>query len=245
MNTGTLSHEQSRHFRSQGYFILPRVFTLIETTAMRDFVVAESARDFARTTQTGGPTMKLYGLYGRNPEVMRRVITHPVLVGALQSLLGPNVVFVTNRHNHATINSMQGKPAEGLHRDILQPTRGLVTAAIYLQSSTIDNGATRIIPGSQDMPYVGVPQPTGGGTWMAEHHEYEGMEDQAISVPLQEGDVLLFNGLLFHGVGTNTSGGSRISMTLGFRAVDELDIRPDGIRQIVVAGEQTYRGNDR
>ena len=41
------------------------------------------------------------------------------------------------------------------------------------------------------------------------------------------------------------SGDSRMSMTLAYRAVDELDANPDSLRQLVVAGEQTYRGNDR
>ncbi|MEU2900885.1 phytanoyl-CoA dioxygenase family protein [Streptomyces sp. NPDC001273] len=240
-----LSHEQARHYRSQGYCRLPNVFSGGQTAELRDFVSSEAKKDPERARKIGGPTVKLYGLYQRNPELLGRVIRNPNLIGALQGLLGPNVVFVTNRHNHATINDKQGEPAEGLHRDILQPTRGLLTAAVYLQDSTAENGATRIIPGSHEMPYVGVPQADGGGTWMAEHEEYAGLEDQALSVPMPEGGVLLFNGLAFHGVGGNTSGGSRMSMTLGFRSADELDAAPDGERQIMVAGRHIYRGNDR
>ena len=244
MNIGTLSHEQARHFRSQGYFKLPTVFNPDETGELREFVSAEAAKDPEHARRLGGPAVKLYGLYDRNSELMHKVVTHPVLRGALQSILGPNVAFVKNRHNHATINDNQGEPAEGLHRDILQPTRGLLTAAVYLQESTIENGATRIIPGSHNMPYVGVPQAKGGGTWMAEHEEYAGMEDQAISVPMPEGSVLLFDGLVFHGIGRNDSGGSRMSMTLGYRSIDELDAQPDSSRLIVVSGEHIYRGND-
>jgi phytanoyl-CoA hydroxylase len=176
---------------------------------------------------------------------MRRVIGNRALTGALVSLLGPNVVLVTNRHNHATLNNYLGTPAEGMHRDILQPTRSIITAAIYLQDSNLGNGATRIIPGSHNLPYVGVPQANGGGTWISEHEEYAGLEDQALPVPMDEGSVLLFNGSLFHGVGYNPSGQTRISMTFGFRSVDELDAKPDKSRQVIVAGEYMYRGNDR
>jgi phytanoyl-CoA hydroxylase len=244
MSLGTLSHEQARHFRNQGYYRLPQVYSPADTAEMRDFVRSEAERDPDRLRQLGGPALKLYQLHSRRPELMERVIRHPALVGALQSILGPNVVFVTNRHNHATINNQQGQPAEGLHRDILQPTRGLVTAAVYLQDSTLENGATRLIPGSHELPYVGVPQVSGGGTWMGDHPEFEGLEDQAIQVPVPEGGVLLFNGLAFHGVGENRSGESRMSMTLGFRAADELDAQPDMTRQILVAGDLIYRGND-
>ena len=211
---------------------------------MREFVAAEAAKESERARQVGGRAMKMYGLYDRNPEVMHRVIAHPVLVGALKSVLGPNVIFIKNRHNHATMNDQQGGPPEGLHRDILQPTRSILTAAVYLEESTVKNGATRLIPGSQEMPYVGVPEETGGGVWMAEHEEYAGLQDQAVSAPMPEGGVLLFSSLVFHGVGGNTSGGSRMSITLAYRAADELDANSDVARQIVVAGEQTYRGND-
>ncbi|HWT55859.1 MAG TPA: phytanoyl-CoA dioxygenase family protein [Candidatus Microsaccharimonas sp.] len=242
MSYGSLSHEQARFFRNQGYFRLPDVFTRNETSTLRSFVSTEAAT--VTQPQPDNPNNKLYRLYERNPDLMEQVIRKEKLVGALVSLLGPNIVFVQNRHNHATLNSQQGAPTEGLHRDILQPTRGLITAAVYLQAATVENGATRFIPGSQDFPYVGVPQQNGGGTWLAEHEEYAGLEDQAIPVPMEEGSVLLFNGLAFHGVGGNVSGKPRMSMTLGFRSVDELSANPDIDREVLVTGQYIYRGND-
>lgn len=240
---GSLSHEQARHFRNQGYFRLIGAFDKDQTAELRDFVEEEISKQ-DDNSDPDNPNKKMYSLYARNPELMSRTIGNKALLDALESLLGPNIVFVKNRHNHATINNQTGEPAEGLHRDILQPTRGLVTAAVYLQDSTIENGATRIIPGSVDFPYVGAPQENGGGTWMNDHDEFDGMEDQAVSVPMPEGSVLIFNGLLFHGVGKNTSGSPRMSMTLGYRSVDELEAFPDESRQILVRGGHIYRGND-
>lgn len=243
MKYGTLNHEQTRFYRDQGYFKLLGVYDPEEIAEMREFVTEEISQS-VDVIDPSNPNKKLYGLYDRHTELMGRVIGNKALLGALESLLGPNVVFVKNRHNHATINNQRGAPAEGMHRDILQLSRGLLTAAIYLQDSTIENGATRVVPGSHNLPYVGVPQKNGGGTWMAQHNEYSGLEKQAVSIPMHEGDVLLFNGALFHGVGHNLSGQTRISMTLGFRSVDELDAFPDESRQVVVAGEFIYRGND-
>lgn len=239
-----LNHEQARFYRDQGYYRLLNVFNDDETAKIRQFIEAE-ANNTEGDTGPLNPNKKLYGLYDRDPDMMRQVIGNRALVGALVSLLGPNVVFVKNRHNHATINNKQGEPAEGMHRDILQPTRGLMTAAVYLQDSTSENGATRVVPGSHSLPYVGVPQENGGGTWMSEHEEYAGLETQAVPVPMNEGDVLLFNGTLFHGVGYNPSGRTRMSMTLGFRSADELSANPDESREILVSGKYIYRGNDR
>lgn len=243
MKYGTLNHEQTRFYRDQGYYKLANVFTSEETAELREFIKSEAGRS-VETSNPSNPNKKLYGLYDREPQLIRRTIGNQALVGALISLLGPNIVFVKNRHNHATINNRQGEPAEGMHRDILQPSRGLMTAAVYLQDSTVDNGATRVVPGSHNLPFVGVPQENGGGTWMSDHQEYAGLEDQAVPVPMKEGGVLLFNGTLFHGVGHNPSGQTRMSMTFGFRSIDELDADPDLSRQVLVTGEQIYRGND-
>ena len=244
MSYGDLTHEQARHYRNQGYYRLIDAFDKDETAEIRAFINEEADKQRSLGKALAGPALKMYGLYDRNPALMHKVVSNKVLLGALESLVGPNIVFAKNRHNHATINNHVGEPAEGLHRDILQPTRGLVTAALYLQDSTIENGATRIIPGSHELPYVGVPQVNGGGTWMAEHEEYQGLEDQAMSVTMPEGSVLLFNGLAFHGVGRNSSGEERMSVTLGFRSSDELDAKPDQERQLLVRGEHIYRGND-
>jgi phytanoyl-CoA hydroxylase len=245
MIQGSLSQEQARHYRNQGYLRLPNIYSRSETAEIRGLVDSESQKLADNALAIGSRAIKLYGLYDREPALMHRIITNQGLVGALESIIGPNIVFTKNRHNHATVNDHKGQPAEGLHRDILQQTRGLVTAVVYLEDSTVDNGATRIVPGSHDLPYVGVPQANGGGTWMHEHDEYEGMEEQALPVPVAEGGVLLFNGLVFHGVGENVSGGSRRSVTFGFRSVDELDFTPDLARQVLISGEYIYRGNDR
>ncbi|MDF2460913.1 MAG: hypothetical protein K0S68_316 [Candidatus Saccharibacteria bacterium] len=244
---GGLTHTQVRFFQDSGYFRLPGLLSPREIEQYKAFVLGEKRREDAERQAAGsGPVVKLYGLYDRNRGLMDRLIINPKLVATLWSLLGPNVVFVTNRHNHATVNDAEGTKDEArLHRDILQPTRGLITAAVYLEDSTPENGCTRIVPGSHTLPYVGVPQLNGGGTWMDEHDEFAGLLEQALPVAMPAGSVLLFTGLAFHGVGLNLSGKTRISMTLGFRAADELDAIPDDSRQVMVTGSQLYRGNDR
>ena len=108
----------------------------------------------------------------------------------------------------------------------------------------MENGATHIIPVSHNLPYVGVPQQIDGCTWLKNHIQFTGMDNQALPVPAHEGDILLFNVLTFHGVGENISGKTRRSITLGFRSVDELDYNLDTSRQLLVSGKYIYRGND-
>lgn len=242
-----LTHEQVRFFRDVGYYKLGGILEPVDISLLRNFVRAETtAKQQGRLIQeSGSAAVKLYGLYDRNPGLIHSLLTKPALLEPLQSLLGPSVVFVKNRHNHATVNNAEATKSEArLHRDILQPTRGLITAAVYLEDATVANGCTHVVPGSQNLPFVGVPQENGGGTWMDEHDEYAGLGEQALPVPMAAGSVLLFDGLAFHSVGQNRGDGTRASITLGFRAVDELDFTPDDTRQILVSGEQLYRGND-
>lgn len=233
-------------FDQAGYYVLRGVLGPDEVLELRAWITDLDLSRRASLLPNETASAKIYDLYRRNPETMQKLISNPKLVAALTRLLGPNVVFVTNRHNQASVNTSQMTSTEArLHRDILQHSRGLLTAAVYLDRSTVENGATRIIPGSHRLANVGVTQPGGGGTWMDEHDVFAGLEDQAVPVPLEAGDVLLFNGMCFHSVGQNTTAGSRASIILGFRSADELDASPDEQRQVVVAGGHTYRGNDR
>lgn len=231
----TLTPQQVLHFRQLGYLRLP--------TRLQDHLLND-LHEYVRALHDQDGTPKSYRLYERDTFLMTRLITHAGLGSDLESLLGPNIVYVANRHNQSALNLPHVSDTR-LHRDVLQWTRNVLTCVAYLEDSTDANGCTRIIPGSHLLPFVGVPQPDGGGTWMGEHEEFEDMLDQAVPVPMRRGQVLAFDGLVFHAAGENTSARSRASLVLGFRSADELEYAPDPVRQVVVRGSQLYRGNDR
>jgi ectoine hydroxylase-related dioxygenase (phytanoyl-CoA dioxygenase family) len=158
------------------------------------------------------------------------------LLAVLQDLLGPGVDVVLNRHNHVTLRPPGAAQLEW-HRDVANWSRPIVSAVFYLENSTIENGCTWILPGSQHM--------------LAYHAELSGhgrmdslsrLGDQAVPVPASAGDVLLMNGLALHGAGANQTNATRMSMTLGYHAADELGSReePD---KLLVAGERVLRHN--
>ncbi|MGW1175630.1 phytanoyl-CoA dioxygenase family protein [Kitasatospora sp. NPDC002543] len=238
LTTSALTEQQARHFRDLGYLRLPAPGL---PRGLLD-EAAEAVR--VRAVHLPAGQTKVYRLYQHDRALMHRLVAHPALTGPLASLLGPNVVYVLNRHNQGSLNAPGAQPVR-LHRDILQPTRGLLTVVVYFEDATVDTGCTWIVPGSHRAPYVGVPQPDGGGTWMDEHPELADLTDQAVPVPVPAGGILLFDATVFHTVGPNTGGTTRTSAVLGYRSADELDAHPDPDRQIVVAGAQLYRGNDR
>lgn len=231
----SITHQQVLHFRMQGYL---RVRELIEDDLRLELL------DYSKRLQREDGTLKSYRLFERDPALMTKLLSQESLLGRLTGLLGPNVVYLTNRHNQSALNK-PGRADTRLHRDILQWSRGVVTVVVYLEDSDVENGCTHVVPGSHLLPSVGVPQPDGGGTWMEQHQEFADMVDQAVPVPVPAGGALFFDGTLFHATGMNNSQVTRSAIVLGFRSCDELDASPDNRRQLLVAGAHLYRGNDR
>ena len=62
MKYGSLSHEQARFYRDQGYYRLTGVFSPEQTTEMRAFIQNEATK-LSDTTDPSNPNKKLYGAH--------------------------------------------------------------------------------------------------------------------------------------------------------------------------------------
>jgi phytanoyl-CoA hydroxylase len=234
-STHSLSTQQVSFFRDAGYL---RLGGVIDDELRRQLL----ARVLALQADDNHPERKIYGIFEHASTLILTLLRRALLLDALVSLLGPNVVMVLNRHNTAAVNPPGVAPR--MHRDVLHWSRAVVTAIVYLEQATVDSGCTMIIPTSQRWPLVGVTQPHGGGTWMDEHDIFSDVGEQGVPVPMPAGGVLLLDSLAFHTIGPNASQQSRVSLTFGFHSADELDRHPDEKRQVIVAGSFIYRGND-
>ena len=237
-----LTSEQIRFFRHSGYLRLPETIPLSTVQTVRALVSSHMGCQVQPyIADETGCVIRLSELYQRDP-IFAEIFKSPVVLDPLESLLGPNIELVLNRHNHATINRPR-LAARRLHRDVLQWTRDIITVVLYLENSTIENGCTRVIPGSQYLPFVGTPN--NGGTWMDEYSVYESLIDQALPVPMPAGGLLVLDSLMFHACGSNHSQEDRMAVTMGFHSVDELLDDPAPPHRILVRGERLYRGNNR
>lgn len=236
-----LSDRQVLHYRQAGYIRVLRAASPDHLGELKEValeLIGNSTQPYRRDPT--GSVERIASVWDRS-EVIRRFFRSPPILGMLQSLLGPNIVLVKNRHNHLTVNG-PGMNDGRLHRDILQWSRGLVTAILYLEPSTSENGCTSIIPGSQFLPFVGTPN--NGGTWMDEHEIFRDLLDQAVEVPMDAGDMLLIDSVAFHAAGRNKGTGTRLSLAMGFHSIDELSAEPLPAHQVTLSGDRLYRGND-
>lgn len=236
-----LSHEQIRFFRDMGYLRLPTKIPLELVAEMRAVITRQAdAKVAPLRTDANGQVVRLDQIFTRD-STFTMVFSSSIILDPLESLLGPNIELVLNRHNHATFNTRESTKFR-LHRDVLQWSRTLVTAILYLDDATVETGCTHIIQGSHYLPFIGIPN--NGGTWMDEHDVYNDLLKQALPVPMDSGGVLIFDSLVFHSVGENHSDHTRMSVCMGYHSADELSNVKDDPKRILVRGTRIYKGND-
>jgi phytanoyl-CoA hydroxylase len=237
---GSLSQQQVWFFRHNGYLLvkgcLPKMRALSLQQLISELFTAPK-EPFERSKS--GRVVRLSNLASRDPLIWEESRS-PAILDPLQSLLGPNIEFLRNRHNHASIG-IEKTYRSRLHRDVLQWSRNLVSVLIYLDDCDEAVSATKVIPASHLLPLIDIPN--NGGTWMDEHSVYKDVLHQALPVLTSTGDVLLMDGLIFHAAGIAPSGQNlRRIVTLAYTAVDELLDVENVDSRIVVRGERIYRG---
>lgn len=184
----------------------------------------------------------------RSPESVRRLskilhrdpvyleaATDPLVLDALEGILGPNIELVTNKHNHLMVRP-PGSDVVPWHsgEEPYHPT--LVTALLYLEESTVENGCIRIVPGSHRRSLTRPRRPE-------ERFRECDLYYRSLPVPMPRGGVLLFNDCCLHGADVNQTDRSRRSMTLGYMAHSPHDVVKDQPERLLVRGERAYIGH--
>lgn len=174
------------------------------------------------------------------------LIQHPSILDPLESLVGPNIEFTHNRHNHLLFKP-PGDKGLVFHRDQQNWTRPVVTVLVYLDSATLENGCLEMVPGSHrrgiyDQMFSNyippsrvspVDSPNIDGLSLEERLSIE----QAVPILTTSGDILLMHCCVLHGAPPNVSRTTRRSMTLGYHGSDELQ-PTDATLTMLVRGER-------
>ena len=234
----SLTPSQVRFFRHNGFLILPTTLSDAHTAELRDAIFSDIENEVEPVVRTKGRPVRISDGWGRGG-VFERTIQADEILDPLTSLLGPNIEFIRNRHNHATLRLRDDGSAR-LHRDVLQWSRTIVTVLVYLEDSTMENGCTRVIPGTHVLE-PGMTSPSHDG---ADRMTEAGLSGQMVPVPMPAGGLLAIDSMIFHGVGPNSTDGTRTSMTLGYHSQDEL-VDFENNKRVLVRGEPLYQGNDR
>ncbi len=229
-----LTSEQVHLFRHNGFLKLKDRLPEEQSAKLRKAIwrnIREEVEPAVRDPE--GRIIRLSGIADRDP-VFLETATCPIVLDPLESLLGPNIEFIRNRHNHATLRLASEDRPERMHRDVRQWSRTIVTVIFYLEETTVENGCTLVVPGSHQFPGV-------GGRLYDESWTLD-LLDQALPAPMPEGGMLVIDSMIMHGVGQNHTDGTRMSMTMGYHSVDEI-ADMENPHRMLVRGERPYDGN--
>ena len=229
-----LTPQEVQLFRHNGFIKLPTLLNddLVDTLkgmALKN--IREEVEPVARNKD--GRVTRISDLWGRGGIFQETIVCDEIL-DPLESLLGPNIDFVRNRHNHVYLRDRDSTASLELHRDVRHWSRTIVTVLVYLEDTHLENGCTHVVPGSHILPdFVDLND----GDPL-----HQIALDQVIPVPMKAGGLLAIDSMIIHSAGKNQTDGTRMSMTLGYHTVDELSL--DNPKRILVRGERIYKGND-
>jgi ectoine hydroxylase-related dioxygenase (phytanoyl-CoA dioxygenase family) len=154
---------------------------------------------------TGRNTRRTGALLARSPS-FRDLAAHPLVLGALDRVLGDHA---TSYQLHLTqvIEIGPGEPAQLVHRDQWAFDFFSFPAGFEVECHTMwamndfteENGATRVIPGSNQWPDKLRPE-----------------NDETVPAEMPKGSVLLYLGSLYHGGGANRSSEPRRGINVGY-----------------------------
>ncbi len=184
------------------------VDNLVEPQAM-DAIVAElqpwfDATPFGPDSFSGRRTKRTGGLVARSP-LCRDIVMHPLVLAVSGKLLDHSHSFQLHLTQAIAIGA--GEPAQTIHRDqwafdFFPFPRGYDVQCNTLWAMTDfteENGATRVIPGSNLFD-----------------DKLKFQSEDTVPAEMRKGSVLLYSGSVYHGGGANRSTATRIGLNITY-----------------------------
>lgn len=160
----------------------------------------------------GAMTKNVPGVPGISQTFATDVMCHPVLLGFADAVLGPSCArFQLNLGQ--VLERGPGSEDQWLHRDegvwvdVPKPSPELQLASVIaMVDFTVENGATRVVPGSHRWPDRHLP--------MDEQTKPDA--DQIAVAEMLAGSALIYTGGVIHGGGANITGQPRRAVHLSY-----------------------------
>jgi phytanoyl-CoA hydroxylase len=216
--TGTIAARQptaagsdlAARYHRDGYVVLAEALRPDEVRALREEAVRIcrgelGAVDGVQPPAAEEPDERIVRRYlcihfpHKLSELLRATLAHPVVVGALTRLIGPDVKAMQSM----LFIKSEGKPGQAWHQDeLFIPTRdrSLTAAWIALDNATVENGCLWVLPGSH-RPGVLYPDRDHHDPRFdceVEAYDFPYRDTDAVAVEVPAGSVVVFNGYLLH-----------------------------------------------
>jgi ectoine hydroxylase-related dioxygenase (phytanoyl-CoA dioxygenase family) len=185
----------------EGYVVLRDLLGVGEVRSIHDELMPWFERTpHGRTDFEGTHTQRVYNLIAKLPSVHPLAI-HPLVLELVRAQLGNGVQLSIAQ----AVRILPGEAEQQLHTDDLpfpmpKPHQPVVLNSMWaITDFTRANGATRLVPGSQNRT------------------DYPG-EAECVFAEMSAGSVLVWDGSLFHGGGANATSSERLGLTINYNA---------------------------
>ena len=209
------------HLDEHGYVVLRGGLTTNQVGVLRERSVelVEKERELGAQLYLDNRSQRVWNLVNKG-KVFADMIQHPLVLEFQEYLLGKNCTL-----SSFTVNLIgSGSPVSELHIDYPlsslptpHPSFALCANSVYLLDDfSLENGATRLVPGSHNRGYG----PSSGGTY-----------DDIIQVTGKKGDIIIVHGHIWHSSGENRTDQNRVAL-LGFFCRSFMKPQQDHLRLI-------------
>lgn len=184
-----------------GYVIIRGLFSQEEIQEYK-----EAAREVLKQNGVGKEGVYV-GMAVASP-LFKKAAAQPVLVQALQQIIGDNVVFLSDKLVFKDASTDFGSP---WHQDYpYWKGSHKVSVWIALDDATPENGCLRIVPGSHLFGSANHGGDASDGLGFINRLENRDIEGQSIiDLDALRGDAIIFHDLLYHASYPNSSGQDR------------------------------------
>lgn len=189
--------------RDIGCAIVDRLLPEAALNALAQLEPELARTPYCRGQFTGRKTKRLMRLVSRVP-ACHEMILHPLVQDSVAEMFRGEA-YHHQLHGTEAVRIDPGESAQSLHRDdgtypFRHPSPPCVINTIWaLDDFTQDNGATRVVPGSH--------------RW---DDRRQASEPETVPALMARGSVLLIDGALHHGGGSNVSAQSRTALLLSY-----------------------------
>ena len=228
-----LTPQEIQLFRHNGFIKFPTQLSKDHVEALKAAALKDMEEAVEPVARQDDRIIRISAVWQRGG-IFQETITCDKILNPLESLLGSNIEFVLNRHNHVYLRDAGSTHSLDLHRDVRHWSRTIATVLIYLEETNLENGCTRVVPGSHHLPAF---------AHLKDEAIQEIAANQAIPLPMPAGGLLAIDSMIIHSAGINRTDRTRMSMTLGYHSADEL-AAGDNPKKVLVRGTRPYGGND-
>ena len=229
----SLAPEQLDEYRRRGYLLLPSLLDGSTLTALHeviDTLVAEalsgggeSVVELEPESPDGEPiARRLYDPFEHH-QACRDLCVDTRLLGGIESLIGPDIDL---HHSKLNMKPPHVGSAVEWHQDLAyfpHTNDDLVTALIYLDDATLENGCLQVIPGLHKA-YLDHHDEDGRFSGLITDRLLQDETSRAEPLAAPAGSVILMHCLLPHSSLPNRSSEGRRTLIFEYRASDALPI---------------------